>query len=75
MPVNYFEMIRKALEYFELIGGLCAFCKNCERVLTSGEVYCKLHGRTYPAIICRSYEPEARLTTGPLQGEKREGVQ
>jgi hypothetical protein len=38
-----------------------------------------LHGRTYPAIKCRSYEPEVKLSISVAQGEakaeKREGAQ
>jgi hypothetical protein len=79
MPVDYLDVARKALEYFGLIGGMCVFCKNCERVATSGEVYCKLHGRTHPVIKCKSFEPEAKLSISPVQGEtkaeKREGAQ
>jgi len=78
MPADYFEVVRKALEYLDLVGGICMFCKNCERVLTNGEVYCKLHGRTHPAIKCKGYEPEVKLSISAVQGEtkaeKREGA-
>jgi hypothetical protein len=63
--MDYLELARKALEYFELIGGLCAFCKNSERVTTNGEVHCKVYGRTHPVVKCKSFEAEARLELKP----------
>jgi hypothetical protein len=65
------ESMRKILEYFEMIGGICAFCKNVERVTTSREVYCKVYGRTRPAITCRSFEQEVEQELKPEIGERR----
>jgi len=68
--VDYFELVRKALEYLEMIGGICAFCKHVERVEAGGVVYCNVYGRVGAVIKCKNYEPgEAYEAISGVQGE------
>jgi hypothetical protein len=60
MATNY---LRVAYEYFQMIGGLCAFCKYCRRVLTDGSVDCEKYQLTRGALRCKDYEPELHGTT------------
>ena len=85
MGVDYFELVRKALEYLEVIGGICAFCENAE-VIYIGGVKCKILGDlTKPALKCIHYTPHGKTeffkaiealsgTQGEITG-KKEGIQ
>jgi hypothetical protein len=54
------EYLRVAYEYLQMIGGLCAFCKYCRRVLVDGSVDCEKHGLVRGALKCKDYEPAGR---------------
>ena len=57
MAMDYFIVI---YEYLQMIGGVCAFCKYCKRILTNGNVVCEKHGETRGALRCEDYEPAGR---------------
>jgi hypothetical protein len=51
------EPLRELYEEFKMVGGLCAFCKYCRRVLIDGSVDCEKYLLTKGALRCRDYEP------------------
>jgi hypothetical protein len=81
MGIEYFELVRKALEYLEVIGGVCAICENSERITTSGQVDCKKYGIAQkPALRCIYYTPRGKYEVisgvqGEIKAEKKEGIQ
>jgi len=84
MGLDYFEIVRKALEYLEVIGGICAFCENVEIVYINGSVKCKIFGDlTKPALKCINYTPRGKKefyeaisgVQGEIKAEKKEGSQ
>jgi hypothetical protein len=58
--MEYFELIRKALEYLEMVGGICAFCDHVERVEVNGVVYCNVYGRVNATLRCKKFEPKGK---------------
>ena len=79
MGVDYFELVRKALEYLEVIGGICAFCENAEIIYVNGSVKCKTLGDlAKPALRCVHYTSRVRTeflkaieALSGTQGEER----
>jgi hypothetical protein len=48
------------LRYLRMIGGICAFCKHCKRILIDGNVDCERYGLVKGALRCRDYESETQ---------------
>ena len=73
MELDYFELVRKALEYLKAIGGICVFCENAEVIYISGSVKCKKLGNLIlPALRCIHY---IRKSEGEIKAEEKEGIQ
>jgi hypothetical protein len=82
MGLDYFELVRKALEYLEVIGGICAFCENAEIIYINGSVKCKTLGDiAKPALRCIHFAPYRKFyeaisrVQGEVKAEKKEGSQ
>lgn len=58
MPTDY---LRVTYEYFQMIGGLCAFCKYARRILTDGSVDCEKYQLTKGVLRCRDYERREKI--------------
>lgn len=52
-----FNLLGVAYKYFEMIGGLCALCENCERITVDRMVYCKKHGAVNAMLRCSDFQP------------------
>jgi hypothetical protein len=64
MELKILELIKTAIEYLKMIGGICVLCDHAEVIYVSGGVKCKKLGDlALPVLKCAHYEA--------IQGEEQ----
>jgi len=73
--IDYFDLLRKALEYLKAVGGICALCEHVEVVYINGSVKCKKLGDlVIPALRCVHYTGKMEFFEAIIKAEKKRGL-